>query len=268
MWALLAICLAGCAATLGDPAGDPAGEGEGSGQSEAGSCKQVDVLFAVDNSGSTQKEQQALRDGFADFASELLHVGDDYRVGLVDGCPQPPMLHTRGMEGPCNFAGGQPWIESSSPYAVDEFRCVANIDSRDAQCNGNNDDEQPVTTAASALDPAWAAAGRPNAGFARGDALLVVIAMTDEDEHSVPPATAQTLHDQLVADKGDAGKLVFIGVGGKSDCDGPYGDANDANTLQAIAAQFGDHGGFWDLCQGKLDEGLRAAVDVIESACD
>jgi hypothetical protein len=258
MWALLAICLAGCAATLADPAG------EGAGNDRGRACRPIDVLFAVDNSGSsTQKEQQALRDAFPGFASDLLDVAADYRVGLVDGCAQPATLHTRGTSGSCNFAGGHSWIESSSPNASEEFRCVANIDSRDALCNGNAD-EQPVTTAATALDPA---SGQPNAGFSRADALLVVVAITDEDEWLQPPATAQVLHDRLVASKGDPNEVVFVGVGGRSDCDGPYGDATNAVTLQQIAAQFGERGRFWDLCQGNLDDGLQQAVDAIDDVC-
>jgi hypothetical protein len=264
MRALLALCLAGCAATLADPAG----EGGGSDLGTAGSCKQVDVLFAVDNSGSTQKEQQALRDGFAGFAAELMTISGDYRVGLVDGCAQPPTLHTSGVTGPCNFAGGHAWVESSSPAAVAEFGCVANIDSRDAQCNGNDDDEQPVTTAALALDPAWSGSGRPNAGFSRPGALLLVIAITDEDERVAPPASAETIYDQLVAGKGEPSSLGFVGAGGKSDCDGPYGNADDADTLQAIAARFGSHGAFWDLCDGRLDEGLHQAVALVDALCD
>lgn len=262
MRALLAICLAGCSATLA-AAGD---EGTGSDRDLTGSCTQLDVLFAVDNSGSTQKEQQALRDAFAGFASDLGRISDDYRVGLVDGCSQTAALHTRGMTGPCDFAGGQPWIESTSPTAADEFSCVANIDSRDAACKGN-DDEQPVTTAATALDPAWSGAGRPNAGFARDDAMLVVIAITDEDEHPMPAADPQTIHDRLVTAKGDATQLVLVGVGGTSDCEGPYGEARDADMLQDVTARFGDRGMFWDLCEGELDEGLREAAGAIAGAC-
>jgi hypothetical protein len=261
MRALLAICLAGCSATLAAPTG----EGGGSDRGVVGSCKPVDVLFAVDNSGSTPKEQQALREAFPRFASGLLGVTSSYRVGLVDGCSQPATLHTRGISGPCSFAGGQPWVESSSPTAVDEFQCVAAIDSSAALCRGNNDDEQPVTTAATALDPAWAGAGRPNAGFSRSDALLVVIAITDEDEQPVPAATAQAIHDRLVANRSD---VVFVGIGGESECDGPYGPAQDAELLHDITAQFGASGMAWDLCRGDLDGALRDATDLIAAGCE
>jgi hypothetical protein len=263
MRALLALCLAGCGATLADPGG----EGSGSDLGITGSCKPVDVLFAVDNTGSTPKEQQALRDAFPGFASKLLEVSDNYRVGLVDGCAEPATLHTQGSSGPCNFAGGHAWIESSSPSAVEEFLCVADIDSDDAQCRGN-DDEQPVMTATAALDPAWAGPGRPNEGFSRNDALLVVVAITDEDERPVPAATAQAIHDRLVASKGDPGSVVFVGFGGAAECEGPYGPAEDADTLREVTETFGERGVFWDLCQGQLDEGLHEAIAAIESTCD
>ncbi len=261
MRALLAVCLAGCNATLSDSPG--AGSGRGG---FSGSCEQVDVVFAVDNSGSTQREQAALRDAFPSFVAALTQVSADVRVGLVDGCAQSAALHTRGMTTACNFDGGHRWVQSSSPRIIDELRCVADIDSRDALCRGNDDDEQPVSTAAAALEPAWSAAGKPNAGFSRDSALLVVIAITDEDEQPVPAATAQAVHDRLVAAKG-SDRVVFAGAGGESDCDGPYGEAQDAATLKDIVARFGPRGMFWDLCGGNLETGLRDAVDVLAAAC-
>lgn len=260
MRALLAVWLAGtsfaCSATLDDPPGE---------RGFSGSCN-VDVLFAVDNSGSTSKEQDALRDWLPSAVTELRRLGD-FRAGLVDGCLQSATLHTSGASGDCDFDGGHPWVQASSADAADELRCVADIDSRQAACRGNDDDEQPVSTAAAALEPAWSRSGAPNAGFAREGAVLVVIAITDEDEQPMPAATAQAVHDRLVAAKGN-NRVVFAGAGGASDCDGPYGSARDASTLKGIAAQFGARGMFWDLCGGDLERGLDDAIELAASVCE
>ena len=63
--------------------------------------------------------------------------------------------------------------------------------------------------------------------------------------------------------------MVFIGVGGASDCNGVYGSANEAIVLNATAQLFIDQGRgvSWDLCMGNLEDGLDAAFLIIEQAC-
>lgn len=261
------VVVGGCDARLGAPPAVGGGE-------RGAACKHVDVVFAVDNSGSTHLEKEDLRnDAFPGFAKGLRDIAgglDDFRVGLVDGCSQSASLHTRGMSGPCNFAGGNVWMESSAAHLDDEFRCVGDIDSRDMLCSGNDDDEQPVTTATTALEPEWSGPGKPNAGFLRDDALLVVVALTDEDEQPVPQAGAQDVYNRLVAVKGDVDRLAFVGIGGARDCQGDYGPAREARELKDVTKLFADHqrGVFWDLCRGDLDRGLGEALDTIESACE
>ena len=278
MRALLLVCVlaVGCGGTVEDPSGDGSGNGNGSGNGgeNFASCKHVDVVIAVDNSGSMQEEKQQLRDiAFPGFASALKNIAgglDDFRVGVLDACNTPANFHTRGISGACNFAGGKVWMDSSSPNLVSEFKCVGDIDSSDMLCEGNNDDEQPATAAATALEPMWMGAGKANEGFMRDDALLVVVAITDEDEQPVPGANAQEVYDRLVALKGDVNKMVFLGIGGQTSCDGVYGSADEAQKLQAVTKLFTDkqRGVFWDLCQGNLDQGLTKALEVIESACE
>lgn len=260
----------------GDGNGDGNGDGTGGGNGESfASCKHVDVVIAVDNSGSMREEKDALRDiAFPGFASALINVAgglDDFRVGVLDACNKPANFHTRGVGGACNFQGGNAWIDSSSTDVVGEFKCVGDVDSSDMQCSGSNDDEQPATTAAVALEPAWTGPGKPNEGFLRDDALLVVVAITDEDETPVPGADAQAVYDRLVAIKGDVNKMVFLGIGGASSCDnGAYGSADHATKLENVTNKFiaKQRGVFWDLCQGNLDQGLTQALAVIESACE
>lgn len=257
-----------------DGTGGGGGNGNGGGNGESfAACKHVDVVIAVDNSGSMSEEKAALRDiAFPGFASSLINVAgglDDFRVGTLDACNKSAGFHTSGMSGACNFDGGHPWIESSSSKIVDEFKCVGDINSAGTLCTGDNDDEQPATAATAALEPQFMGAGKPNEGFMRDDALLVVVAITDEDEQPTPGADAQEVYDRLVAIKGDVNKMVFLGIGGASACDGAYGTAKHATKLEAVSNKFiaAQRGVFWDLCQGNLDQGLTQALTVIESAC-
>lgn len=236
-------------------------------------CKHIDVVIAVDNSGSMQEEKAALRDiAFPGFAQALKNVAggiEDFRVGVVDACPDPANYHTRGVSGACNFASGQVWMDSSSASLVDEFKCVGDVFSGDQNCTGDNDDEQPATAATVSLEAAYQAPGMPNAGFMREEALLVVVAITDEDEQPTPNVGAQAIYDRLVAAKGDPNRVVFLGIGGASDCMGAYGTAKNATKLRNATDVFiqNGRGVFWDLCQGNLDQGLMQALETIDQAC-
>lgn len=116
-------------------------------------------------------------------------------------------------------------------------------------CSDQQDeDEQPAWTAAKSLDLGVAA----NAGFARDDALLLVIAITDEDEALVGPDDAAEIHDAIVTAKGDASRVVFLGIGGdEGGCNSAYGDdeVKDSIVLRQIAEAFGKRGLYRDLCK-------------------
>ena len=236
-------------------------------------CKLVDLIIAVDGSSSMDEEQVAIRNTvFPAFAQRLPQVGmglDNFRVGTIDACPDPANYHTRGNGGQCNFSSGQVWIDSSSPDLVGEFSCVGDIFLGDINCSGDNDDEQPASAAATSLEAPWSTG--PNAGFSRDDALLVIIAITDEDEQPTPDRTAQQVFDRIVATKGgDPHRVVFLGIGGSQSCNGVYGQADPATKLHAITDLFiaQDRGVWWDLCAGNLENGLDAAFEIIDRACD
>ncbi len=238
-------------------------------------CRNIDLVFSIDNSSSMTEEQMAMGTKiFPAFAMKLQQLGgsfESFRVGTLDACPRPANFNTRGKGGACNFSSGKPWIDSKSTKLVQEFQCVGAIDSTGKTCTGNNDDEQPASTAAASLE-APAITG-PNAGFLRKDAVLVVLAMTDEDEQPMytTATSAKQVHDRILALKGNDPKMVvFLGIAGSKMCTGPYGTASDARTMKAITQMFVDkqRGVFWDLCAGSLDEGLGRAIDVIKLACN
>lgn len=254
----------------------PAGGANAGGPGDlAGSaaCQRVDLVIAVDASTSMAEELQAMRTTvFPAFAERLKAVGaglDDFRVATLDGCPQPASYHSRGSNSECNFESSSPWIESSSSHMTDEFSCVGDLYLADQECSGNNDDEQPASAVAAALEEPMLSG--PNSGFRRNDALLIVIAITDEDEQPTgAERSPEEVYNRLVETvDDDPRRMVFVGAGGSRSCQGVYGEAEPANRLQSITELFGRHnrGVFWDLCEGRLEDGLEEAFKVIESAC-
>jgi hypothetical protein len=256
-------------------------------------CKHLDIVISVDPSGSMDEEMTAMGSeifgGPNGFANALLNISggiEDYRVGVIDSCPTPATFNTTG-EGPteadgddenCDFASGETWIEGTETtepdLVVGEFECVGRIDrvtnnmTRTAgTCGGDNDDERPAQAAIAALD------STANPGFQRDDAVLVVVAITDEDEQPLDPVmSAAELYDGLVGRKGNVKNMVFLGIGGTgcSAGDGAYGGADDAQKLHNLTDLFiAQERGVWhDLCVGQLGDGLSEAIEVIETACD
>lgn len=283
--AALGVLAAACGNNIGGDDDGTGGDGGAGGNGDGGgineftdagpqsSCKHVDLVIAVDGSGSMVEELVAMRDTvFPAFATRLATIGDaqgldDFRVGTLDACPTPANLHTRGQGGACNFQGGNPWIESISTAMNAEFACVGDIDTT-STCSGDNDDEQPASAVVAALTPPFST--NENAGFVRDEALLVVIAITDEDEQPTPNANAQEVYNRLVAIKGDVKRVVFLGIGGSSNCTGPYGTADQADKLRDVTNLFiaQGRGVWWDLCAGQLEDGLDEAFQVIQTACD
>jgi hypothetical protein len=228
-------------------------------------------VFALDNSSSMDEEKESMRDiVFPAFAQALLNIKSikDFRAAVLDACPSPANFHTRGNAGECSFQSGEVWMDSSSTALTSEFQCVADLYSDDMECSGNSDDEQPTSAVAAALEAPFSE--EANAGFLRDDALLVVVAITDEDEQPVPRQSPQEIHDRLVATKGEAKNVVFLGIGGKTDCDGVYGSADEAENMQRLVSTFAEDGRgfFWDLCAGRLEDGLTNALSTIEAACE
>jgi hypothetical protein len=263
--------------------GDGGGNGNGDGGNLAQACKKIDLVISVDPSGSMSQELAAMSGIFGDFAGQLLTVSDEFenfRTGVVDACPRPATFNTRGQGGECNFQSGESWIDSASPDMVGEYQCVGDID-KTFDCNTSNDeDEEPIKAAIAALQPGI------NPGFVRDDALLVVVAITDEDEEMILDdqteevftpselaANASGLYDSLVAAKGgDVKRMVFVGIaGGLPDgCqNGTYGSAKAAPIMGATSDLFiaQQRGVKWDICQGSLDQALGEALTVITQAC-
>jgi hypothetical protein len=262
---------------------DGAGGGGGRDGAATGleSCR-IDMVFSIDPSGSMTEELRYIRDTiFPELARTLAGIEaiEDFRVGVMDACWSPPEFHTEGRGGACTFSSGQPWMESTSPDLIGEFACVGDLHGeRDSgysdvsDCTGSgSDNEHPATAAMYAVEAV--AAGTHDVGFLRDDAVLVVFALTDEDEqpeNGPGPLTPEEIHHRIVAVKGSPVSVAFLGVGGASNCDGVYGSADEAEVLKDVTAEFAawERGLFWDLCGGELDRGLTEVVNLIVRACE
>lgn len=292
----------------GDGDGDDSGDGdatkldvlgnddEGPGTADDGGmdsgCNKIDVILAVDASSSMQAELDSLFETFLEVKTILANdVGEgieDFHIGVMNACNNPPYLHNWGAgHADCEFPPGQNWLESADPMLDQRFECVVDIPYQDEALEGNggdnggynnspdycedgpDEDEQPALAAAAAIQPGVT----QNAGMVRDDAILLVVAITDEDEALADVGSPAQIHDLFMQVKGE-GEIVFLGIGG-TDCASAYdgGNVADSTELAEVASEFGSHGLFRTMCSGQGSDPIRdafqeALTTVVDQACD
>lgn len=247
---------------------------------EPSGCKKIDVLFAIDGSGSMDGEQDALRGAngepgvFADFTdallAELTEV-EDFHVGVVSSEEEVTLLHTHrdfpatpeGPETDCGLPPGQRWLVGPSDTLAEDFACIA--------ATRSGTDEVTAYNAAEALhDP-------DNAGFLRDDSLVFVVMLTDEDTYDFIYAKMVEIRARfLAAVGGDLSRLVVLTIAGgqgvfempETTCTGVYGKAAPGRRLISITYSFRERGLFQNICQGDLAATFTEVLDDVVSACE
>ena len=126
----------------------------------------VDILFAIDKSGSMSSEARALGNAFASFISEIDNVTDDWQIGVV--------LRDKGC-----FQNGI--ITAQTPNYEQVFKDAT----RGSIFSGGDLTESLLALTDAALEKTTP--GACNEGFVRGNALLHIIAVSDEPEQSGQP---------------------------------------------------------------------------------
>lgn len=130
----------------------------------------VDILWIMDNSSSMAKHQQNLSNAIPGMVSKLNSLKMDYQMAVV----------TSSMGGSVPNGGqfiGSPGIITRSTPNVASLLASRLVVGQD----GSND-ERGLESMATVLSPSYQAnAGK---GFLRPDALLVVVALSDEDDKS------------------------------------------------------------------------------------
>jgi hypothetical protein len=131
---------------------------------------EADILFVVDNSGSMQDEQDSLIAGFEGFIAKAAAWEVDYHIGVI----------TTDV-----YGGGGNLVENPLKWVdSDSWPFFAEMASVGIQGSG---DEQGLRTAWMALQAPKLIPGGTNHGFLRNDALLAIVWISDEDDHSTAP---------------------------------------------------------------------------------
>lgn len=248
-------------------------------EQEPSGCERIDLLFAIDGSGSMDEEQDALRGAngmppvFAEFTDALLAEltdVEDFHVGVVSSDPGFTALHTHrdfpltpeAPETDCGLPPGQRWLVGPSPTLADEFACVA--------ATRSGTEEMTYYNLAEALhDPA-------NAGFLRDDSLLIIVILTDEDTYDFVLSPMIEIRRRILdAVGGDLERLVVLAIAGGQGvfempatvCHGVYGDAAPGRRIISITRGFRERGLFQNICEGDLAATFSGVLDDIVSAC-
>lgn len=264
-----------------------------------GVCEKVDIVFVIDDSWSMGDEQDHLINSFPGFVAELeaeLESVDSYHLGVVS-------TDTNGYEwnpSPCDVQGGmitETFVQPCGPYAEGYNYMTQSDDLQDTfACAGllgdsGDGDERPMDNLLSALAVPMLEPGACNDGFARPDALLVIVIITDEEDDFTeagafnnPPQSGsygnpQTWADAIIGKKGvetNAVVLSLIGIPKPNDC----GTAEDPDfqwdnfdgaeislRLRAFTEKF-TYGFIGDVCTDDYSPYLSQAIGVVSSACD
>jgi hypothetical protein len=195
----------------------------------------VDLIFAIDQSGSMDDDATRLGENFSAFVSALETSTDNWRIGVVTydtGC----------------FNNGI--LKSSTANVEDKFEeAVVLGEDLDIQ-----DDEALLKLLDRALDQTD---GGCNAGFLRSDALLHLVVVSDEPERSWEQAAAWTwdywlprLQEHVTSDE----RLVISGVVDTEDC-----NEGAEGYLEAIEATGGEA---LSICSGDWSAHVSSLAEV------
>lgn len=283
---------AGSTSNTGTGGGFMSGAG-GGGNCNTSGCKKIDVLFALDGSGSMAEEIGALSssNAFPQIIQKLAAVncGDiDYRIGVTDD-------NDGGFYVPNGWSGAVPWFDSSTMTDAEIATAFTGAANKVAAGSGTDLGCEHVLSSSTSLLQGDAT------GFLRSDALLVLVLLTDVDDYgaydnvngndcglgcSTVGQPVNTLHGALLGLKGNDPKalatVVIAGdpnvAGGVNFCGQPGtccagGDCTvfHADRLWAFAGLMtGSNGYAANLCGGaqNVPNAVSTALnDNIDLAC-
>lgn len=255
-------------------------------------CRAIDVLFALDSSGSMIEERAALAatNAFSQILVTLEGLnggGIDYRVGLTTA-------NDHGWMVPLGWLEPDPWFDST----VTELETMSlAFNGAAGQINNLGD---PPTGCEHALTSAVNLLVSDTSGFVRDDALLVLVLVTDVDDfgaydqidgNSCGLGCAQAPSDlnalqTLLVDTVKAGQedgvavvtiagdptvkdgLNFCNQPGSCGCGGLDCAVFHATRLYQFADMLGDQGIAADLCGANVPQVVEAALtDNIDQIC-
>jgi hypothetical protein len=277
----------------------------GSGGIDTGdeSCKKVDLLFVIDDSGSMADEQLNLAASVPSFIAAMqqeLAETEGYNIGVIttdlyifDVSCAPLSIGNLVTQTGGEFSSNQ----VCGPYSSG-LRFMTENDNLDNKFNcaarvgvSGNGDEHPIEALLTALRPPLTDVGGCNEGFLRDDALLVVVIITDEeDDHETAetacsttpepgsPGDPGTWFDDLITVKGgEEDKIVVVSLVGPDamagdmcpmldKCNGGVVGAEVASRILELTRMF-TYGFVGPVCQ---DYGpiFQESIAVIKTACE
>ena len=132
---------------------------------------QVDILFVVDNSCSMSEEQAALGENFPGFMEYFTGSGLDYHIGVVS-----TDMESSTERGRLRRINGHNYIDQESENPILLFQAMANM--------GTNCAIDEMGRAAAYATLELNATLPRNEGFARPDAALHMVFISDEEDQS------------------------------------------------------------------------------------
>jgi hypothetical protein len=252
-------------------------------------CQKVDVLFAIDSTGSMGPHQENLIDSFDGFIEGMAsHFGNtrDFHIGVITtdsysfNAPECQVLGGLVTEVPgpnyqgkvvCNpYAEGYRFMTEEDDLE-DKFSCTANVSP------GGDFSEKPATASIAALQPAINAPGQCNDSFLRDDALLVLVLISNSMTGDDPSADAHPSQDpsgwypEILALKGgnpeNAVAIGFISAG-DTWCIPNGWDGYQAPNLISFIEDFGERGVVANVCEPDYGPIFQDSLDTVIAACD
>jgi len=206
------------------------------------STPSVDILFVIDDSGSMGWAQQSLAANFAAFISFFAAQADiDFQLGITSTDPSS----SAAGGGPGYLVG--PVMDRNTPSLQTEFTTQVNLGTSGSY------DEQGLLTGALAVSSPLADPSGPNAGFVRDDALLAVIYLSDEEDHS-PGAVSDHVNTLLAVKGYRSDQLVTYAIAG----DVPGGCSQAESADRYLAATLALNGDFFSICDPDWATNLSA----------
>jgi hypothetical protein len=307
---LTALCLLGVAACgpeariegNGPDAATTGTDGADAAPQDFGPCRNMDVLFVIDDSGSMGEEQNSLGAAFPAF-TEVLNTFQnstgntlDYRVAVTTtgktvnytislavpgGAPVTFPQSEVGDDGKFRKACGidRGWIERTDAGGASALSCRANVGT------GGPAWEMPWATSMLALKER--VTDGTNAGFLRDNALLAVVYITDEDDCSrmdtgftatsantdckVMPTELVQYFDNLKGGRERWSAAIVAGPG-PSTCESSFGKAAAATRFKEFMSMANSGGVenvvFSSICEGNMAGALQTALAKFQTACE
>jgi hypothetical protein len=191
---------------------------------------------------------------------------------VIPGFPAIPMPQS-GDDGAfrtgCGMTGK--WLERSDPDVTGKFQCLADVGT------GGPSVEMQLYATKLALTRT------DQADFARDDALLAFVILSDEDDCSVednvdftiqddtcmpaPPemASVDSYIDFFDTLTGDRGRWAAAVIAGDSTCPDAF---RDGIRLREFVDKAGDNVVHSKICVSDLSAALGSAIETFEAACD